>query len=156
MRMGKSRLMYFAYGANLDMKNMFYRCPEARAICPACLRDYKLEFRANSSGAGFATITPEQGKIVPGGLWSITRADLEALDHFEGYPRLYDRKQVIVETPAGKKIKALAYIMTPGHQIAMPSNFYIKVLYRGYMDFGLDQAYLLQAIKETKTKAGSR
>ena len=38
--------MYFAYGSNINLEQMDYRCPDATVIGPVTLENYELLFRA--------------------------------------------------------------------------------------------------------------
>ena len=46
--------LYFAYGSNMDLYQMNYRCPSSEVMGNVTLNDYKLAFR----GHGFATVLP--------------------------------------------------------------------------------------------------
>ncbi len=65
--------MYFAYGSNMNLDQMAYRCPAAEAVCTAKLEGYELFF-AGRPGNGVASIRPKQGGAVEGVLWKITEA----------------------------------------------------------------------------------
>jgi gamma-glutamylcyclotransferase (GGCT)/AIG2-like uncharacterized protein YtfP len=144
---------YFAYGSNLNMDQMEHRCPHSRPIGSAILPGYRLEFRANGSGMGFATVSPAPGKRVHGGLWAIAEIDLPRLDRYEGYPSLYTRRMLPVQYE-GIDRKALTYIMTPGHILAEPGGFYIDICLDGYRDFGLDKRAFWGGINRTRMLAG--
>ena len=77
--------MYFAYGSNMNLDQMAYRCPAAEAVCTAKLEGYELFF-AGRSGNGVASIRPKQGGTVVGVLWKLTEACEKSLDHYEGVP----------------------------------------------------------------------
>lgn len=78
--------LYFAYGSNINLEQMDYRCPDATVVGPVVLENYELLFRRG----GFATIAPKEGGRVHGLLWSITPECERSLDLYEGYPRFYD------------------------------------------------------------------
>lgn len=78
--------LYFAYGSNINLEQMDYRCPDATVVGPVVLENYELLFRRG----GFATIEPKKGERVHGLLWSITPECERSLDLYEGYPRFYD------------------------------------------------------------------
>ena len=139
------RKYYLAYGSNLDVDQMLRRCPEAVQIGTASIEDYELVFRGNYRRCGVANIEPcEDGTSVPVGIWSITERDEAALDRYEGWPFLYE-KQVFAVRVKGRMVKAMAYIMTPGHKIAAPTRAYLNTILRGYDDFGFDTTPLLAA-----------
>lgn len=139
------RKYYIAYGSNLNVTQMLRRCPDAVKIGTAVVEDYRLLFRSNSR-AGVATIEPCEGERVPVGVWAVSAADEAALDRYEGWPWLYE-KQVFPVTVKGKKVRALIYIMTPGHKIAPPSSYYLNTIMEGYDHFGFDTAPLLEAVE---------
>lgn len=137
-------LPYFAYGSNLDLGQMQIRCKFAQVLGAAELPDYELTFN------GVADVVQRKGSKVSGGLFRITNRCLEALDRYEGYPFLYDRKVVEVIDEFGEKIEALVYVMQPGHrrtETNLPSRFYFEVIERGFTDFGLNTRPLYDALE---------
>ncbi len=78
-------MKYFAYGSNLNVEQMQWRCRNAVPLGPYTLEGYSLVFRF------YADITPVPGKSVKGGLWEITEEHEELLDRYEGYPELYGK-----------------------------------------------------------------
>ena len=57
--------LYFAYGSNINLDQMAYRCPDAKVVGPVTLEGWELLFR----GSGVATIGPKEGSTVHGLLW---------------------------------------------------------------------------------------
>ena len=81
-----SATLYFAYGANMDVDAMSWRCPDARPRGVFLLNNWQLNFYCH------ATIQPCKGSAVAGVLWALT-PDCEArLDRFEGYPDYYTKR----------------------------------------------------------------
>lgn len=136
------RTYYLAYGSNLNINRMLCRCPDAVRIGVSVIEDYKLAFRR-----GVLNIEAASGKRVPVGVWAISEPDEAELDRYEGYPRLYE-KTFFRLTVNEKTIQAMAYIMTPGHLTAAPSQAYYDTVAEGYADFGFDPAPLLEAATE--------
>ena len=56
--------LYFAYGSNINLDQMAYRCPAAQVVGPVVLEGYELLFRGNASGNGVATIKPKEAVSV--------------------------------------------------------------------------------------------
>ena len=56
--------LYFAYGSNINLDQMAYRCPAAQVVGPVVLEGYELLFCGNASGNGVATIKPKEGQQV--------------------------------------------------------------------------------------------
>lgn len=124
--------LYFAYGANMNIKNMKHRCPAAKPIGKARLDGYRLKFRR-----GVATVEPQAKEYAPGALWKVTDACIASLDRFEGYPWLYGRYQIGGKDVNGRSLPGIhIYIMQPGYVESPPSNFYLDVILEGYKDFG--------------------
>ena len=133
--------LYLAYGSNLDHTQMMRRCPEAEYVGPTEVKDHELLYRGNNRDYGVATIEPKLGENVPACVWKISESDEAALDHYEGFPWVYAKKNYTVEVN-GETMVAMAYIMTAGHKLAKPSPAYYEILRQGYKDCGLDLNYL--------------
>ncbi len=104
------KILYFAYGSNLNAGQMKQRCPDSEEISAAVLDGWQLKERL------FADIEPAPGECVNGALYEISRKDLANLDYYEGYPEFYTRKRVQVTDCAGVYREALVYVMTPQYQ----------------------------------------
>ena len=143
---------YFAYGANLHLAQMKSLCPRSAPVCPARLEGYRLTIAlpaaSQENQPGWATVTPEAGAQVPGALFRLHADDLPALDHFEDYPALYDRKDVEIVTAEGP-IHAMIYIMRHPIRAARPAAHYVETLRQGYRDFDLPMEVLESVLGET-------
>ena len=102
--------LYFAYGSNINLEQMDYRCPDATVVGPVVLENYELLFRRG----GFATIEPKKGERVHGLLWSITPECERSLDLYEGYPRFYDKQTVTVRDGLGRELPVMASLWMSG------------------------------------------
>ncbi len=134
---------YFAYGSNLDTRQMRRRCPSARPILVGDAQDWRLTF----AGAGFANIERAKGARTPGVVWVIENpADWLALDRYEGYPGQYRRIRVRVVLDRGAWTWATAYTMTPenARRLSLPSDGYWAICYAGYHAYGLDKTLLVR------------
>ena len=103
----KKETLYLAYGSNMNQAQMAYRCPTAEVVGTSELKGYELLFRGAHRGA-VATVEPKEGSAVPVLLWKIRKSDEEALDSYEGYPRLYGKQMLQVELD-GKEVSAMGY-----------------------------------------------
>ena len=130
--------LYFAYGANLDRVSMRHRCPDAVPVQAAVLKDWQLTFN------GVASIRPKPGAWVPGALWLISDRCEQSLDLFEGYPYLYDKRQVTVD---GQTV--MVYKMNRDDP-QPPGTGYLNVIRRGYRDWRLDTGLLTQAVERAQ------
>ena len=80
---------YISYGSNLSVEQMAHRCPDAKVVGMAAIRDWKLVFRVH------ANIEPCAGRVVPVLIWEISgkdghddrpRREEPAGDHGDGLP----------------------------------------------------------------------
>lgn len=131
-------MLYAAYGSNLNIKQMGWRCPSARVIGIGFIKGYRLEFRK------FLTIVPDPKSDVPVALWEISEKDEKALDRYEGYPQLYRKEIISVENKFGY-VDALVYIMNGG-ELQLPTVSYLTCVREGYEQIGLDDFYLKEAL----------
>lgn len=135
---------YWAYGSNLDIAQMQRRCPGAEPINKLVIPNCVLRFR------GVADVAYLKGAECPGGLWTITEENEQALDHYEGVNHqkplwgLYEKKYLRF-TLDGKKERALYYQMNETG-IMPPPEDYLATIARGYADFGLDVDRLQRAV----------
>jgi hypothetical protein len=125
--------LYFAYGANLNLQGMRFRCPAARPVSAFLLHDYRLAF------SGVATVQPCPGATVSGALWEITDNCEDNLDVFEGFPFLYSK---IYLTQGNQEF--MAYVMNDDPP-AGPSRSYFNTIREGYQDWDLPIAELERA-----------
>lgn len=134
--------MYFAYGSNINLDQMAYRCPDAQVVGPVTLEGWELLFR----GSGVATIGPKEGGTVYGLLWQLTPDCERSLDRYEGYPHLYGKEPVTVRDAQGQEFTVMAYIMTERYRTpAVPPTHYYQGIQEGYRQNGLPVAELKKA-----------
>lgn len=135
---------YIAYGSNLDLSQMSYRCPTAKVVGATMLTNWRLRFRGEANAV--ATIERSAGYKVPVLVWQLQPKDERALDEYEGYPHLY-RKETLRITVGGKRIYAMVYIMNEErHPYGAPAESYLSTIRAGYMTAGFDEVYLQHAI----------
>ena len=137
--------LYAAYGSNLNIRQMAYRCPGAKLIGAGVIPGYKLQFKGQRNGA-FATISPKEGAEVPVAVWSITQRDELSLDRYEGFPSHYFKQDVPVRMD-GRELSVMAYIMDLRMDFGVPTPWYYETVAEGYQDCGLDESYLKNALK---------
>lgn len=147
-----NRILYFAYGSNMNLDQMAVRCPDAVAACTVQLDGYRLAFRSNGSKVGVATLLPDSKSTVSGVLWRISDMDESRLDHYEGFPYLYGKKEVIVTDRAGTRHQVMAYVMNPPFREspAMPSPAYLDGILTGCKQNGVDRWNVLKAVRRTR------
>lgn len=132
---------YIAYGSNLNIEQMEYRCPTATIYATGFLENWNLTFRS-MGGPAYATIEPCSGSQVPVVVWNIDKVSEIALDRYEGYPRFYGKTSITVNLDNRKELDALVYIMNKRALPGFPTKDYINTIYRGYKDNDLNLHYL--------------
>ena len=138
---------YIAYGSNLSVEQMEYRCPDAKVVGTAVLKDWKLVFRYH------ADIKPCRGAETPVLVWAVSAADERRLDRYEGFPSYYVKKIVqVVMDGTGEKLDGMVYIMTDmrGTDLTPPAQSYYEIIEGGYERFGFDKTILRNARKESE------
>lgn len=147
---------YLAYGSNLNLRQMTLRCPTAKPVGTAVIRDYELLFKGSKTGA-YLTIEPKSGAEVPVAVWSVEPADEQRLDVYEGFPAFYYKAEI--ELPvryfSGKTVvrTAFVYIMHEERPLGLPSGSYVRTCLEGYSNFGFDESILLAALNNSRREA---
>jgi|GEM_PF-514731 gamma-glutamylcyclotransferase (GGCT)/AIG2-like uncharacterized protein YtfP len=117
-------IVYFAYGSNLNTNNMHRRCGDhIKIIGPAKLNNYELTFDRR----GYANIIPKEAGHVWGLIWEIDQACVDALDIYEGYPKMYDRQNISVILD-DQNIGAFVYIQPADQSGGRPAKNYLENL----------------------------
>jgi gamma-glutamylcyclotransferase (GGCT)/AIG2-like uncharacterized protein YtfP len=132
-------LPYFAYGSNMDARQMQQRLPGAELIGPARLEGFRLAFTVFSRSwqAGAANLELDPDGRVYGVLWELPEDGVKQLDSFEGHPTFYRREEVIVEAAEGPTI---AWTYRVAHQegaFVRPSDEYLQLMYSAIRVHGL-------------------
>ena len=143
--------IYAAYGSNMNLAQMADRCSAAKVLDIGYLKDYELVFRGGWNIA-VATIEKKKGGRVPVVLWTIEPTDEAALDRYEGYPFLYRKETIDVQTDGGA-IQAMVYVMNEGRTAGSPSRYYLDIIAQGYEEAGLSKEALYESAFKTKEKA---
>ena len=145
---------YIAYGSNLNIRQMLRRCPGARILGTATLKDWELLFKGSKTGS-YLTIEKCRGGSVPVAIWEVGESDEKALDRYEGFPSFYYKKDVKVrywgiQTGLPRTVNAFAYIMHENRPNGVPSIYYMQTCMAGYDDFVFDRNVLLKAYYKSK------
>lgn len=140
--------IYAAYGSNMNIEQMKIRCPKAKLLGTGKLKNYKLTFRGNAHGV--ANVEKQVGRSVPIVLWEITEECEKSLDIYEGYPRLYVKRDVEVKTDKDENVKAFVYVMLMKFEVmpAHPTKYYLDVIWKGYIENKIPIRILREAIAE--------
>lgn len=143
---------YLAYGSNLNIRQMRHRCPTAKVVGTAIIKDYELLFKGSKTGS-YLTIEKCKGDYVPVGVWEVSEDDIRRLDIYEGYPTFYYKTEIEVWLKQfnGKKrkIKAFVYIMHEERPLGTPSMMYLRICGEGYDAFGFKKEHIVKAIEKS-------
>lgn len=149
---------YIAYGSNLNIDQMSYRCPGAKVVGTSEIPDFQLLFKGSKSGA-YLTIEAKKGAKVPVAVWEVTADDELSLDRYEGYPNFYYKTEVEIPVIGirdrkVRKLKAFIYIMHEEREIGIPSQRYVDICLDGYEAFGFDENFIYEALNISLEDAG--
>ena len=138
--------LYFAYGSNLNLGQMAVRCPQAGVVGKAVLEGYELAFRR-----GVLTVLLKEGGWVNGLLWRVNAWDELTLDRYEGYPHLYTKELLPVQTDSGPQT-VVAYVMTAPYceKVQPPAATYLQTVLDGCRMAGFDPKAVLQAAAQAR------
>ena len=144
------KYFYLAYGSNLNVRQMKLRCPTARVVGTAEIKDYELLFKGSQTGS-YLTIEPKEGGIVPVAVWEVQEQDVRLLDRYEGWPRFYYKKDMEIRykgirTGRHRTVTAFVYIMHEDRKLGIPSSYYVRTCMEGYNAFGFDLKILFDAV----------
>jgi len=140
--------LYAAYGSNLDLDQMAYRCPYATVAGKSEIKNYELIFRG-SKGSAVATVEPKKYCSVPVLIWEITEFDEAALDRYEGWPKFYRKENFTIEVK-GKPTEVMIYIMNDGYPIGLPSLNYFSTIRHGYNSAKFDLKILNDFLENSR------
>ena len=141
---GMKEKYYIAYGINIHLSQMTYRCPRAVLLGKSQLENYALRFRGHPFNA-FATVEPVKNESVPILIWKIQELHERVLDGYMCYPHSYEKRDMNVILN-GEQISELAYIMTSNHDLGMPSREYLQTIIDAYRQAGLSTDALVRAV----------
>jgi len=145
---------YLAYGSNLNVEQMRWRCPTAEIMGTGIIPDYELLFKGSRTGS-YLTIEPKTGSEVPVAVWAVRERDEAALDRYEGFPTFYYKKEMeisyrgIVTKRMRKNKPAFVYIMHEDRQLGIPTRSYVETCLEGYRRFGFDEDFLIGALQRS-------
>jgi gamma-glutamylcyclotransferase (GGCT)/AIG2-like uncharacterized protein YtfP len=132
-------MLYFAYGSNLNIKQMKKRCKDSAYIKSTYLKNYFLTFRSKYK---VADIQKKKKSRVLGALYYISKSDEKKLDVYEDFPKLYKKMYFKYYSKT-----IMTYIMPKKTPFKYPTKNYLNKIKQGYKDCKLDKKYLIKALK---------
>ena len=131
-------MLYFAFGSNLNQKQMKRRCRDSKYIGCYSLKNYKLVFRNYFLGGGVADVEKKRNSSVLGAIYKISKKDERELDIYEDFPKTYIKKYFRL---LGKKV--MFYYMPKKTKHVLPSKRYLNLIIQGYKDCGYINNYIV-------------
>ena len=144
---------YIAYGSNLNVPQMWMRCPGATILGTATLKGWELLFKGSKTGS-YLTIEQNPNGSVPVAVWKVSERDERNLDLYEGYPNFYYKKELLlpvrgIKTGRIRKRRVFVYIMHENRPLGLPTGSYVHTCAEGYDNFDFDIDILQSAIEKT-------
>lgn len=147
--------LYFAYGSNMESRQMVSRCPSARFVGKATLEGYCVTFPRMSVRwqGGAASVGPDEDRRVEGVVYEMDEIDFEPLDRFEGVAKnRYYRCSLPVLLADGRTLEPEVYIANSEAGAPFPPDpGYLNQMIVGAQEHGLPEGYItmLKAIETT-------
>ena len=141
-------MLYFAFGSNLNRKQMKKRCKDSKYIGCYKLKGYKLVFRHMYYGGGVADLDRKKNSTALGAIYKISKKDEKKLDEYEDFPRIYIKKYFKF---SGRKV--MFYYMPKKTKHISPSKRYLNLIIKGYKDCGYRNNYIIIS-KNKKIRVG--
>jgi len=151
----EDRMLYFAYGSNLNLIQMRSRCPSAQFVAIASLPDYSLCFPrySRSCRCDVASIVSAVDNRVWGAVYRLDEIDWCALDTAEGFRsdrdparNSYQRVDITVlkDGHPAEALDVLTYIAQPQPNFVPcgPSDEYRALILGGARYWGLPAEYV--------------
>lgn len=137
---------YIAYGSNINLEQMEYRCPNSHVIGNGMLKGWKLVFNIHADIIYTGNIEDK----VPVLIWEIANEDWKSLDRYEGFPSYYEKEIIKTYVRGNKTEECIAYVMADDMKgFSLPYEEYYNTIYIGYMENNLNPKYLNEALNYT-------
>ncbi len=132
-----SKIMYFAYGSNMCIRQMNERCPNNSKIGIAQLSGYRWII----STRGYANVVKSSNDDVWGVIYEISIQDEAKLDGYEGVSTkcyLKENLDILIDS----RIKNCLTYVDPITEIGIPSYTYSNTINEGILDSKLPEEYV--------------
>lgn len=140
-------VLYFAYGSNMMTARLQARCPSARPAGIAYAENHRLTFwKKGRDGSGKGHLAADRGLSQPGVLFTLSPADLAALDSFEGAGRGYRRADdfAVRLKDTNEITHAATYIATDLDETLKPYDWYLALIVAGAREHSFDEEIVRQ------------
>jgi len=156
-------VLYFAYGSNMDWEQMRQRCPSAKFVSIAKLKDYRFAIArtSHSRGCGSAGVLPQAGANVWGIVYEIDAKDFGPLDAAEDFvpgrgKNSYTRREctVYADGDEGKTFLVSLYFPEGEENPPLPNAEYKRLIVGGARHWRLPQGYVVELERMKVAKDG--
>jgi gamma-glutamylcyclotransferase (GGCT)/AIG2-like uncharacterized protein YtfP len=133
--------LYFAYGSNMNFKQMALRCPGAKLGGKAYLPGWSYFINEN----GYAGIEQRAGAKVLGGLWHLKPKNWEELDRYEDIDQgFYEKVRIAVISENNSALQELEVwvYLSCNYKYGTPSAEYHEIVMEGARDLELSTDYV--------------
>ena len=135
-----NRVIYFAYGSNMNTVRLQSRIPSAKYLCRGRLHDKCLIFNKKSvDGSGKANILGKSNGIVWGAMFEV---DSEQMEHLDSIEKGYDRIHIEAISDTNEKIKSYTYISIILTDDPRPYKWYKDLIISGAREHHLPDLYI--------------
>ena len=132
-----SKIMYFAYGSNLCIRQMNNRCPNNSKIGMGKLKGHRWIITKR----GYANVIKSPNEDVWGIIYQISMSDKEKLDVYEGVSKKCYVKENLDILIDGKIQNCLTYV-DPTTEEGVPTSTYANTIDEGLCDSKLPEEYV--------------
>ncbi len=144
-RKNLAAVRYFAYGSNLNPKQMEKRAPGHNYIFNAKAKGHKMYFPQSSSlwEGGVASLQSSLGNEVQGVVYHVSSYDRKNLDYYEGVDKnMYYHQAIRVYDFGDNSHWVFTYLAHDEGKEYRPSRRYVENIINGGKHWGLDEQYL--------------
>ena len=136
-------MLYAAYGTELNLIHMKYRCRNACIVGKGVIHGWRLAFKHH------ADIIKDNHSCVPVLVWRMPKNDIKKLDLYHGYPHYYMSTIVDVDMQNGNRMSAFVYVMKNRHaDLECPTDTCFNLMEDGYTMNDIELSYLYEAKDE--------
>ena len=134
--------IYYAYGSNLNLRQMARRCPTAKLLGTGVIPDYELLFRGREEGKSYLTVRPCPGAQVPVAAFLVHPSDVHELCRIAAIAT-----EVCHGGVSRGVLEGFWYVMNDDRRLP-PSQEYWEAIVEGYHDVGFDVTLLEKALEK--------
>lgn len=141
-------VLHFAYGAEMNQREIAARCSSAKVVSIACLKDHRLAFFGHSTvwDGAEESVVPETGCEVHGVVYRLTHGDADRLDASQGV-RLngtgsYFHSPADVVAPDGTVHSVVMFRKDVQREPRLPSQELLDQVVSAAMSHGLPAQYI--------------